>query len=281
MSFDAITWALQQPVGKSSAKFVLVAMASCCNGEGAAMTCWPSVKFLAETTAQDRKTVMDNIRRLREEGFLHDTGERRGATGQISVYLLKSPETGTVTATTTRLQEDGNSTETGTAAEASKSTKTGTGTENGTVPLFPPNSPVFPSKESRFSLERVPKTGHGIRNGISNGTSNGIRKGDAPAPDLPGVPPNLLADFLAVRKAKRAGPLTATAIAGLTREAAKAGLTLLEAVTFCCEAGWQAFNAGWYENRTKGNGHAKPNGRHRGFDHVDYEEGLTNGVPDA
>ena len=39
---------------------------------------------------------------------------------------------------------------------------------------------------------------------------------------LPGVPDQLFSDYLAVRKAKKAGPLTTTAINGLMREAKKA-----------------------------------------------------------
>lgn len=64
------------------------------------------------------------------------------------------------------------------------------------------------------------------------------------------IPADLLADFLVVRKSKRAGPLTNTAIAGLKREAAKAGISLEAAVTACCEYGWQGFNATWYADRT-------------------------------
>jgi hypothetical protein len=73
-------------------------------------------------------------------------------------------------------------------------------------------------------------------------------KKEKPAQAL-AIPPTLLADFLSVRKAKRAGPLTATAIAGLQREADKAGVTLEAAVTACCEFGWQGFNAVWYADR--------------------------------
>jgi hypothetical protein len=73
-------------------------------------------------------------------------------------------------------------------------------------------------------------------------------KREKPAQAL-AITPALLADFLSVRKAKRAGPLTATAIAGLQREADKAGITLEAAVTACCEFGWQGFNAGWYADR--------------------------------
>lgn len=59
-----------------------------------------------------------------------------------------------------------------------------------------------------------------------------------------GVPDQLIHDFAAVRKAKRA-PITATAVAGIKREATKAGLTLEQALTICVERNWQGFNAQW------------------------------------
>lgn len=76
------------------------------------------------------------------------------------------------------------------------------------------------------------------------------RSSSSPAkPD--GVDERVWQDFQAIRKAKRA-PLTDTALDGIRREADKAGLSLGEAITYCCEAGWQGFNAGWYADRTKG-----------------------------
>lgn len=59
-----------------------------------------------------------------------------------------------------------------------------------------------------------------------------------------GIPDSLIHDFAAVRKAKRA-PITATAINGIKREAAKAGMTLEQAITICVERNWQGFNAEW------------------------------------
>jgi hypothetical protein len=72
---------------------------------------------------------------------------------------------------------------------------------------------------------------------------------DSLSEDARAIPKDLLADFLVVRKAKKAGALTKTAIKGIQREADKAGLTLIEAVTVCCELGWQGFNANWYAER--------------------------------
>ena len=65
-----------------------------------------------------------------------------------------------------------------------------------------------------------------------------------------GITEQLADDFLIVRKAKRA-PLTQTAMDGIIREAQKAGLTLLQAITICVERGWQSFNANWLHNDTQ------------------------------
>ncbi|MEN6641029.1 MAG: DUF1376 domain-containing protein [Armatimonadia bacterium] len=66
-------------------------------------------------------------------------------------------------------------------------------------------------------------------------------------PDLVGmgVPENVAAAYLQVRKAKRLGPLTEIALAGIKREAAKACLTLDQALTRCVERGWGGFEADW------------------------------------
>lgn len=82
-------------------------------------------------------------------------------------------------------------------------------------------------------------------------TEKGLKGESADAPHL-AIPSDLLDDWMAVRKAKKAGPLTKTAMAGIAREAEKAGVSLIDAVTACCEFGWQGFNAGWYAERTAG-----------------------------
>ena len=83
---------------------------------------------------------------------------------------------------------------------------------------------------------------------------------------------------MAVRKAKKAGPLTTTAVNGLIREAEKAGKTLEEAVTICCERGWQSLKAEWLIDRSAAGRPpqtpTKPN-RHSGFDLLDYTTGVN------
>ena len=80
-------------------------------------------------------------------------------------------------------------------------------------------------------------------------TSQKEKKPAAPtgAALLPDLDAGLVSDFLAIRKAKRA-PLTETALAGIRREAAKAGLTLEAAIRVCCERGWAAYGSEWPNN---------------------------------
>lgn len=85
------------------------------------------------------------------------------------------------------------------------------------------------------------------------------------APPPTPLPPDLIRDWQAVRKAKRAGPLSQTAWDGIAREAAKAGVTLETAVRTCVERGWQSFRADWLSDkretrappRSGGNGYAQ------------------------
>lgn len=130
MSVEAISWALKLPIEQSSTKFVLVILANCANGDGDWLA-WPSAQYIVDATSQDLKTVKNNLARLRDLGYIEDSGERRGRTKQVVVYrihrtpLVVSPE-------------------------PNKS-------ENGSVT----NRPVFPAKGTRFSHETGPKTDHG------------------------------------------------------------------------------------------------------------------------
>ena len=61
------------------------------------------------------------------------------------------------------------------------------------------------------------------------------------------VDPQVWEEYLAVRKAKRC-TVTDLVIKGVCREAAKAGITIEEAMTWCIERGVAGFYAEWYRN---------------------------------
>ena len=73
----------------------------------------------------------------------------------------------------------------------------------------------------------------------------------APAGELlAGVDPQVASDFIALRHKLRA-PITQTAMAGIQREADKAGITLNSALALCCERGWRGFKAEWVKAEVK------------------------------
>ena len=58
------------------------------------------------------------------------------------------------------------------------------------------------------------------------------------------VSPQVWGDWQSLRKAKRAA-VTATAIAGIRKEAESIGMSLEDALSMCCERGWTGFKAEW------------------------------------
>ena len=157
MSVEAITWAIGLPITHSSAKFVLVVMANCAAAD--TMEAFPSTKYLSDATGQDRKTVLANLARLRDWGFIEDTGRRCGATKQIVVYRLcyrsEDPTTGRFNdpCCMNRVVPP-KRTEKGIVSNSP-----GIGTVSGgvTVPKTEGNSPKNGVKEYRFSLKQSQK----------------------------------------------------------------------------------------------------------------------------
>lgn len=79
--------------------------------------------------------------------------------------------------------------------------------------------------------------------------SPSLRSGGVGSDALPGVSPELFADYMAVRLDKKAKTFTRTAANGLIRAAAEAGVTVQRAVEACCEYGWIGFRPDWYAER--------------------------------
>ncbi|MDB5867974.1 MAG: hypothetical protein JWP96_306 [Polaromonas sp.] len=73
-----------------------------------------------------------------------------------------------------------------------------------------------------------------------------------------GVHPEVLADFAAIRQAKRKGPVTAAVIEAIGHQARLAGLSLEQALQTCCDPRrrWARFEAGWL--RAAPGGYASP-----------------------
>ncbi len=80
-------------------------------------------------------------------------------------------------------------------------------------------------------------------------------------------------DWMTIRKAKRL-PVTPTALAGIRREAEKAGVSLTDAITFSVEQGWAGFRADWYSRATAKSSPAPSSGGRYLTAQERYEERL-------
>lgn len=215
---EAIIWAFTQKVGSASAKSVLVAMANCADPD---LICWPSMGHLEALTEQDRKTVLRNVSKLKDEGFIAPTGARTGRTNQIVVYQLNPPQSGTVEESQIR-----------------------NSTENGTVPFFRGKGPVFPAKQAQ-KRDTEPKGT--IKNKKSRATPPLTVPVDVLVTD--GLESEIAAEFLAHRVALKK-PLTARAWLDLKSEASKARWSLRDAVEKVLARGWISFQASYVQNES-------------------------------
>lgn len=109
MSLDATLWAWKQKL-KPAQKLLLLSLA---DRAGENMECYPSIKRLELDTGLNRKTIISHLKQMCEDGLIVDTGKRVGSTQQVKVYKM----------TLVEKREELNS------------------PKNGTVPLFPDNSP--------------------------------------------------------------------------------------------------------------------------------------------
>jgi hypothetical protein len=272
VSLAAIQWAWEQPVKPAMRKLVLLAMADCVNAEGAEMVCWPSYAFVASRTGMNIRTVETSVFDLKTEGFLVDTGRRAGTTGKVVVYRLNTPETGGIkpgpqasNANGTRPQQDSNTSGFGGIDIPPKATANP-----------PKNDGQSPQKRQETPPKPGVVTSKGTRNRTGKESGN-----EAACAALPDVSASLVIDWLAVRKAKHAGPVSETVVEVLDREAARAGLSRSDAIRYCCGAGWQNFTAAYWAKRenVKLPGTSTQSRRptaHSGLADKDYHQGVSS-----
>jgi hypothetical protein len=83
---------------------------------------------------------------------------------------------------------------------------------------------------------------------------------------LRGVQDQTAADWFIVRKAKKAGPLTETALAEIIAQADKAKMSLERALVICCRRSWAGFNHKWLSDDETAQARASPAARPSALD---------------
>jgi len=182
--------------------------------------CFPSREALAEASGYKPNKISTITTDLANLGWI----EKRGSGGRSSpsIYRILKPET--VSHSETVSEEE---------TVSHSETKTVSHSETKTV-----------SHSERGKEQTIEQT----REQTKRKTTQ--KESDIDRLEREGVEKQIAVDYLAIRKAKRA-PLTETALSGLKREAAKAGMSLNEALTECCNRNWQGFKADWLDNNAR------------------------------
>lgn len=93
MSLDATNWAwraeLCEKKGGCRIPYKRLILLSLADRAGEDHCAYPSMKRLEKDTGIERKTVLKIIAELIDDGFILDTGERKGVTKQVKVYKLR------------------------------------------------------------------------------------------------------------------------------------------------------------------------------------------------
>lgn len=235
----ALCWQLGGMSGTEKA--VLIALADRADDAG---MCWPSIATLAQMTCFTDRAVQKCIHSLLGKGLI---SVQVSAGGKSNKYVI-NPE-----------QRSPSVEKLANANGAPDSPLNGEPRSPRTT--FTPND-IHRNGEPRSpnGEPRSPKPSRTIREPSNKSTR----------PD--GVDEKLWADFLVIRKAKRA-PVTETAIAGIRREAQRAGMDLNAAIATCCERGWIGFKADWVARDAIRHPAAKPPTAPMGT--KNYREGVT------
>lgn len=281
MSLKAINWMAKQTTGDDKMKSALFWLAFHLNDETG--KCCPSISTLqAEMEVKSDNTVRGALRRLREAGFISWERETKdGLTVKTNYHLHMngsmaegtSVSNGTSTIAVPQPLREGTSTvEGGTSTVAggvlqpvrtNREIEQGINNERNRKDLcalpgarsaiaavasaqaqtpYPEDfdQSLFDEaqREAQLAGEKTTDEPPMKEEKPKRKRSSNVQKPES-------VSEQVWNDFCALRNKRRA-PITETALKGIQREAEKAGITLEEALSTCCERGWQGFKAEWY-----------------------------------
>ncbi|WP_456119596.1 helix-turn-helix domain-containing protein [Sutterella wadsworthensis] len=281
MGMNAINWMAKQKTGDDKSKSALFWLAFHMNDKTG--ECFPSISTLqAEMEVKSDNTVRSALRRLRDAGLISWERETRDGLTVKTKYRLHmhgsmtagtSADKGTSTIAVPQPLKGGASTveggtstiaggvpqplrtnreiEQGINREQNKEVMcapSGNSSANAAVASAQAQTP-YPDdfdkslfdeaqREAQLAGEKTTDEPPMKEEKPKRKRSSNVQKPES-------VSEQVWNDFTALRTKRRA-PITETALKGIQREAEKAGITLEEALSTCCERGWQGFKAEWY-----------------------------------
>lgn len=181
---------------------------------------WPSISRVARMCGISERTVQGHIRALERAGILR----ARLRTGRTTRYSIHTDTLAPLVFSTDAVVLD----------------------------ALAPTPAVFAEKPAANDTPAAENDTKPVEICTLTGDRSSKNAAVTAAPALPealllaeGVPPQVLADFAAIRAKKKLGALNATALDALCSQAAIAGLTLAQVLAICCTRNWGRFEAAW------------------------------------
>jgi DNA-binding transcriptional ArsR family regulator len=181
---------------------------------------WPSISRVARMCGISERTVQGHIRALERAGILR----ARLRTGRTTRYSIHTDTLAPLVFSTDTVVLD----------------------------ALAPTPAVFAEKPAANDTQAAENDTKPVEICTLTGDRSFKNAAVTAAPALPdalllaeGVPPQVLADFAAIRAKKKLGALNATALDALSSQAAIAGLTLAQVLALCCTRNWGRFEAAW------------------------------------
>ena len=233
LDLAARLWRCTLPRGTSK----LVLQCFCHHVNNTSGLCWPSIARVARMCGLSERAVQGHVRGLVAAGILrprlrigHATRYTVYLEGLVPLVFASAPGGGVV------LLDD--------AWQGAGAVHRPAPTPAVFAALAAKNDTPPPQISTWTPAESAPIT---VLNIQQNTEGTGAPALPAALRVVDGVRPEVLADFAAIRQAKRMGPVTAAVIETIGQQARLAGLSLEQALQTCCDPRrrWARFEAGW------------------------------------
>ena len=217
MSMNLTAQAMQIKVGNPIRKLVLLKLADQANDKG---ECWPSYSSIAEAAECSKRAAMTHIEWLAAHGFLRIEKRKISGNQNLSNIYHLTLQKGSVPSEPDSL----GGSESGAPKPVNNNQSMNHTTTDVVVTHAGEMQPEKPKRQNRHAADLALLAEYGVTGQLAE-------------------------DHLCIRKSKRQ-PLTRTAMDILQTEAAKAGLTVAQALTHAVGAGWASFRAEYLQNRS-------------------------------
>lgn len=239
MSIKLMTMVWDAAPVSGSELLCLLAMADWANDDGGSVH--PSIRSVAEKVRVSEKQARRLVQGLVEAGYMSVVGNPYGgAPGTTKQWVINVKKLRALVEAKQRGDE--------------QTAPPGVTPPMGVTPPTHVPDPSHPCPKT--TPTHVPDPSHAWEPNhhrtINRTTKEPSKAHECALEGLADVDQQLVDDWKKVRLAKRAGPITATVVKGLTREAQKAGISLSEAIEICCANGWQGFRADWFSPNSRG-----------------------------